>query len=111
LKRYVERVVVEEGVLDEVDAVVVEVRSARRPKKKVKVLMRRPIMVRNWRCQPKDSFYENQLLARQGKFPGRGWGKACKVKDAQDFETPERCYDYKLKQSLWCERARNVRRY
>jgi hypothetical protein len=59
LKRYVERVVVEEGLLDEVACVVVEVRSAKRPKRKVKVEMRRPIIVRNWRCQPKESFCES----------------------------------------------------
>jgi hypothetical protein len=56
LKRYVERVVVEEEMLDEVDTVVVEVRSASRPNRNVRVLMRRPIIVKNWRCQPKDSF-------------------------------------------------------
>jgi hypothetical protein len=50
LKRYDER------VLAEVEVVGVEVRSARRPKRKVSVEMRRPIMVRNWRCQPKESF-------------------------------------------------------
>lgn len=33
-----------------------EVRSARRPKTKVKVESVRPMMVRNWRCQPNASF-------------------------------------------------------
>jgi hypothetical protein len=35
---------------------VVEVRSAMRPKMKVIVERERPIIVRNWRCQPKDEF-------------------------------------------------------
>ena len=43
-------------MLDEVKVVGVEVRSARRPRRKVSVEMKRPIMVRNWRCQPKESF-------------------------------------------------------
>ena len=30
------------------------VKSARRPKKKVSVASKRPMMVRNWRCQPYD---------------------------------------------------------
>jgi len=34
----------------------VEVRSAMRPKRKVIVERERPIMVRNWRCQPKEEF-------------------------------------------------------
>jgi len=34
----------------------VEVRSARRPKMNVRVERERPIMVRNWRCQPNDEF-------------------------------------------------------
>jgi hypothetical protein len=36
----------------------VEIRSERRARAKVRVLRERPIMVRNWRCQPKDSFCE-----------------------------------------------------
>jgi hypothetical protein len=34
----------------------VDVRSAMRPKMNVTVDRERPIMVRNWRCQPKDKF-------------------------------------------------------
>jgi hypothetical protein len=35
-----------------------EVRSARRPEVKHRVEMEIPRMVRNWRCQPKESFWE-----------------------------------------------------
>jgi hypothetical protein len=48
LKRYSDRVVVDKGELEEVELVVVEVRSASRPKVNVKVAMSRPIMVKNW---------------------------------------------------------------
>lgn len=34
----------------------VEVRSAMRPRENVIVARERPIIVRNWRCQPKEEF-------------------------------------------------------
>jgi hypothetical protein len=34
-----------------------EVMSARRPRVKQRVQMVMPRMVRNWRCQPKESFF------------------------------------------------------
>jgi hypothetical protein len=40
--------VVDEGELEEVELVVVEVRSASRPKVNVRVAMSRPIIVKNW---------------------------------------------------------------
>jgi hypothetical protein len=40
-----------------VKQVVLEVMSARRPKVKQVVDIVIPRMVRNWRCQPKESFY------------------------------------------------------
>jgi hypothetical protein len=51
---------VDEDELEDVDCVVEEVRSASRPSMKVRVEMSRPIMVRNWRCHPKESFCEKR---------------------------------------------------
>ena len=52
----------------------VEVRSAMRPKRKVRVERERPIMVRNWRCQPKEEFWDWVLERGLGWLEGgEGW--------------------------------------